>query len=143
MDDFEKRLRAARMREIPWEWRAEILTHAKVASGDRARTEQSPESGWSVFSAVFWPSPKAWAGLAAVWALMFFINRGTADHGRLAQNAPPPSAELILAIQQQQRQLAELLHDTYAEAHSRPSPALKPRSESSKELRAGLEHAEA
>ena len=138
MDDFEKRLRAVPMRKIPANWRSDILAQARVASGETRRREQSYQSRWAIFSAAFWPSPTAWAGLAAVWALMFFINRGTEEHTALAKNVPPPSPELILAIQNQQRKLAELLHNAYSEPQMSRSPALKPRSEYPAQPRAGM-----
>ena len=138
MDDFEKLLRAVPARKIPADWRSDILAQAEAGSGENRRVELRPRSSWAVFSAAFWPSPNAWAGLAAVWALMFFLNRGAGENGALARNVPPPSPELILAIQNQQRQLAELLHDIRTEPQWPPSPAPKPRSESPTEPRAWM-----
>jgi hypothetical protein len=138
MDDFEKRLQAVPGRKIPAAWKSAILAEAKAAGVESRRVEPRPQSSWAVFSAAFWPSPKAWAGLAAVWAIMFLLNRGAGTGLAVAKTVPPPSPELILAIQNQQRQLAELLHDFHTENQSPPSSDLKPRTESPAQPRAGM-----
>jgi hypothetical protein len=61
-------------------------------------------------STVLWPHPKAWAGLAAVWILIFAVNFSTRDQSpALAEKSSPPSPEVIVELRQQQRLLAELI----------------------------------
>src|SRR5208283_1342027 len=61
-------------------------------------------------STVLWPHPKAWAGLAAVWILIFAVDFSTRDRTPvMAEKAAPPSPEVIVELKQQQRMLAELI----------------------------------
>jgi hypothetical protein len=59
---------------------------------------------------VFWPHPKAWVGLAAVWILIFAVDFSMRDTTSVtAEKAVPPSPEVIVELRQQQRMLAELI----------------------------------
>src|SRR5258708_31493262 len=58
-DDFEKRLQRQPLRQVPREWRAEIVQGAEAATR---------KSSWlslltSYLSPLLWPHPKPWAGL--------------------------------------------------------------------------------
>lgn len=77
------------------------------------------------------PCPRAWAGLAAVWLVIFAINLSLRDKSEtVAQKTPPPSPELIMALRQQERLLAELIGPRETPAAERPDPFLpRPRSE--------------
>src|SRR5712671_5398843 len=58
MNDFECKLAAQSFREPPADWREEILRLSANAARATERAE-SPLRAW------LWPSPQAWAGLAA------------------------------------------------------------------------------
>ena len=59
---------------------------------------------------MLWPHPKAWAGLAAVWILIFAVDFSVRDKSPvMAEKAAPPSPEVIVELKQQQRMLAELI----------------------------------
>jgi hypothetical protein len=61
-------------------------------------------------STIFWPHPKAWAGLAAIWILILAVNFSIRDRSPvLAKKSSPPSPEVIVELRQQQRMLAELI----------------------------------
>lgn len=58
-----------------------------------------------------WPNPRAWAGLAAVWVLVFGLNfaaREPAPAG-LVRQSERPSLQRRELLQQQERLLAELV----------------------------------
>ena len=123
-NDFEQRLQRQPLRQIPAEWRAEILGGG-AASHSRQR-RASPSRFWlstlnSQLSTFFWPHPKAWAGLAAVWILIFAVNFSMRDKSPVvAEKAAPPSPEVIVELKQQQRMLAELIGAT-RDARRRPA----------------------
>jgi len=143
MENFEQRLSREPLRQIPAGWREEILSAARGAqvAGSRPSTSDLRPSWLSTLSdqlsTLLWPCPKAWAGLVAVWIVIFALQAGTRDDTpAVAQKASPPSPELILALKQQERMLAELLADhpepRAAEQPKNPSP--RPRSELREEM---------
>jgi len=133
-DDFEQKLQCQSLRQLPAEWRAEILSAAESA----ASTRHSPpvtQPSWlstlnSQLSTILWPHPKAWAGLAAVWILIFCMDFSTRDTTRVvAEKAAPPSPEVIVELKQQQRMLAELISAGQARDAEAPRFLPLPRSE--------------
>jgi hypothetical protein len=111
-DQFEQRLSRQPLRQVPPEWREEILA---MASRESRVDSQAPNHSWSSsvvcrLSSVFWPHPVAWAGLAAIWVVIFAVKFSTHDRTpAVAQRTSPPPVEMILEVRQQQRLLAELL----------------------------------
>ena len=77
------------------------------------------------------PSRRIWAGLAAVWVLIFVFNFSQRDPAELmARKSPPPSPEMILTFRQQERLLAELIGPNETQAAEPPKLFLpQPRSE--------------
>jgi len=132
-DDFEQRLKRQPPRQIPAEWREEILTAAGRWSKDESRAQQRPwpSSLVSRLSSVLWPHPVAWAGLAAVWIFIFAVDLSTRDSNPVvAGNYSPPPAEVMIEVRQQQRLLAELMGPRdVREADRYQSSAPRPRSE--------------
>ena len=134
-DGFEKRLRQQALRKIPGEWRAEILSTARVASS-------SPHVLGFTFhvflstlshqlSTVVWPYPKAWAGLAAAWVLILTMNVYSADPATKTVKAEvAPSPELLIALREQRRELAKLIEPAATFDAEKPKSFLpRPRSE--------------
>ena len=106
-DDLEQKLRRQSPRQIPAAWREEILSAATDASVSR---HSSPATcNW--LSALLWPHPRAWAGLAAVWIFIFALNFATRDDAPLAKakSAVPPSPEVLMVLKQQRQLRAELV----------------------------------
>lgn len=132
-EKFEQHLSHQRMRPIPAAWREEILAAAGRASQLESRTpEQSgPSTLVARLSAFFWPHPAAWAGLAAIWILILAVDFSVRDQTpALVERPAPPSPEVIVQLQQQQRLLAELLGPREAgDADRSKSLAPRPRSE--------------
>ncbi len=79
---------------------------------------------------LIWPSRRIWAGLAAVWILIFVFNFSQRDPAELMARKSPPSPEMILTFRQQERLLAELIGPNETQAAEPPKPILpQPRSE--------------
>ena len=127
-DDFEHRLARLPVKEIPGEWRADILSAARAAQPAPHASRLTPH-GWlstlnSQLSSFFWPHPKAWAGLAAVWVCIVALNFSTRDTSvRLAEKVSPPSAEVIVELRKQQKLYAELMGVNEPREADRPKDA--------------------
>jgi hypothetical protein len=139
-EDFEKRLQRLPLRQIPGEWREEILSAARQASlpEHAPRTTHhapAPRSLLSTLihqlSTLLWPHPTAWAGLAAVWLVILVINLTTRDASTLvAKHASPVSPQMFMAFQEQERLLSELIGTSETPVAERPKAVPpRPRSE--------------
>ena len=112
--EFEKKLRRQPVKEIPSAWRAEILAAARAEQPIR-HSSFVIRPGWlstlnSQLSTFFWPHPRAWAGLAAVWVCILALNFSTRDKSvMVAEKSSPPSPEVIVELRKQQRLFAELM----------------------------------
>ena len=112
--EFEKKLRRLPVKEIPGDWRAEILSAARAAQS-APHASLVTRHGWlstlnSQLSTFFWPHPKAWAGLAAVWVGIVALNFSTRDKSvMVVKKISPPSAEVIVELRKQQKLYAELM----------------------------------
>jgi len=111
MQEFERRLSRQPLRQIPGDWRGEIL----AAAGRALKIERPEPIDWpsalvSRLSTLLWPHPVAWAGLAAVWIGIFAVDLSTRDRSPAeAQSSRPPAPEIMVQLRQQQRMLAELI----------------------------------
>ena len=89
------------------------------------------------FRELIWPCRRTWTALAAVWVLIFIFNVSQRDKSELAaRKLPPPSPEMIMALRQQEKLLAELIGPNRKRATpSRRKPFLpKPRTENAEFL---------
>ncbi len=136
-EDFEKKLARQPLKPIPGEWRQEILRaarNARRANQAQDRNELSIASAWATFyarlSALLWPCPQAWAGLAVIWAGILGL------HISMREDSPPTSIHTIASSRQvtpslaeERRLLAELLgpNDSLVADKPRP-PAPRPQS---------------
>jgi len=126
-DEFEQILSRQPLRPIPPAWRGEILA--------AARKGQTIRHSWlstlnHQLSTLLWPHPKAWAGLAAVWGLIFIVNFSIRDKVPVvAERSAPPSSEVVAELKQQQRMLAELIGVNQAREAELPRFLPLPRSE--------------
>ena len=113
-DEFEQKLLRQPLRPVPHEWRGEIL--AAVCDAQRAdHASRITHHAWfstlnHQLATIFWPHPKAWAGLAAVWVFIFAVNFSMRDTSpRVAEKSVPPSPEMMVELKKQQRLFAELM----------------------------------
>lgn len=128
-DDFEKQLQRQTFRNVPGEWRSEILQAARAA-----KETSHPSSLTSHFASNWrewlWPSPQAWAGLAAAWMVILALNV-TAPSGpnAMAKRPAATSADTEMTLAAQRRELARLLDNSFSEPAPAPKSPPGPRSE--------------
>jgi hypothetical protein len=112
-EQFERRLRRQPLKPVPAGWRAEILAAAKLAA--RRSEAKTVQPSWRStinrqLSTIFWPHPKAWAGLAAIWIFIFAMNFSMRDPApRVVEKTAPPSPEVMVELKKQQLLFAELV----------------------------------
>jgi len=119
--EFEQQLQRHPMRELPREWRAEILA---------AASRPGQPSLIDRLSTWLWPHPRAWAGLAAAWVLILLLHFTAPDEPRLARNSSPMTFQALAMMQKQTLMMAQLLGSL--ESGDQPAAAIappKPRSE--------------
>ena len=91
-----------------------VLAAAQAAPRPHSPTHDGRASWLANFNSqlagLLWPRPLAWAGLAAVWAVILAVNFATsAGTPKLeARRATPPSREQWELLRQQRQMLAEL-----------------------------------
>lgn len=134
-EQFERRLSRQPLREIPGEWREDILAEARAAQPSCHSSLVTRHSFLSTLnhqlSTLLWPHPKAWAGLAAVWVLILAVNFSLREVSpRPAVKSAPPSPETMVELKKQQRLFAELVGANEApDADRRKIYLPRPRSE--------------
>jgi hypothetical protein len=130
MNEFEQKLQRQQLRQIPDGWRAEILAAARPTASRLAHRVSTFSIINRHLTTLLWPHPKAWAGLAAVWILIFTVDFSTRDKSPVeAEKLAPPSPEVIVELKQQQRMLAELIGSTQTRDAETPKFLPLPRSE--------------
>ncbi len=144
-DDFEKRLQRQPIRQVPADWRDQMLAAAReAASAQPVPCPTARAHGLSgllstinhQLSALLWPRPAAWAGLAAVWLVILGLDLATRDAPQgVARRGSRPSPQVFMAFQEQQRLLTELIGPREAPVAEPPKQApLRPRSERRRDL---------
>ena len=126
-DEFEERARAQRLRELPPEWRQEILSAARAVTQARPHfIVQLAER----LSGLLWPSPRAWAGLAAVWLGIIGINFSLADKREaVSKKSEPSSARIMMVLREQEQILTELIEPRETPILRPKAPDVRPRSQ--------------
>ncbi len=113
MDEFEKQLSRQPLREVPAEWRAEILSAAAAATPVAVPRPFFLSTLNAQLSTVLWPCPQAWAGLAAIWMVIFAVNFSMRDQKPAeAEKSPPPSPQILAELKQQRQMLVEMIGQT-------------------------------
>ena len=136
-DDFEKQLQRQPLRQIPSEWRDEILSVARNAEAagaaatslDHPRAASEMTASW--WREWLWPCPEAWAGLAAVWLVILGVNvTAPSPETQMAAKPLVPQHEVSTQLAEQRRELARLLDLTLdSTPAARPGSPPGPRSE--------------
>jgi hypothetical protein len=129
-DQFEQRLQRQPLRQVPSAWREEILVAADVNRRNLPVRELTFAA--TVWRELIWPCRRIWVGLAPVWVALLVFNMTHSEHRQTvtAQSRIPPG-EMRLALQEQQRILAEIIGPNPAASPAEPPrrPNLQPRSE--------------
>ena len=78
----------------------------------------------NIWRELIWPSRRIWAGLAAVWVLIFAANLSLRDHSQTRVASASPSPQMMLAFRQQEQLLTELIgpNDPPVAEPAKPSP---------------------
>jgi hypothetical protein len=122
-EDFEKQLERQPLRPVPGAWRTDILKAAHAASPAPSFLSTLNTQ----LSALLWPCPQAWAGLAAVWLVILVVNYANEDKSEIiAAKSPPPSPQMMMALQEQRKMLAKLI-EPYDESPAEPPKPFVPR----------------
>ena len=125
-DDLEKRMAQQPLRQVPIEWREEILASAqKAADGGRSR----PATARSWWRELLWPSPWAWAGAATVWVIGFMLNSfasGGGDEMAFASSVRPPAVISEMA-QSERLSLMKSLFESPPAVEAGPPTKLQPK----------------
>jgi hypothetical protein len=128
--------------------RREVLGAEFKSAGQASRLSsfekgEKSETGATPVLRLLWrelifPCRRIWAGLAAVWILIFIVNFSQRDGSQTMMAKSAPSPEMILTFRDQQKLLNELLADRLllmdAERPKTFSP--KPRTETTELLTA-------
>jgi hypothetical protein len=114
MNELEQKLSRQPLKQIPAEWRGDILSAALDAQAAYPTSRTPNRSFLSTLnhqlSALLWPHPKAWAGLAAVWIAIIALNFSMRDHSEIVTSkSAPPSPEVVAELKQQKLLFAELI----------------------------------
>jgi hypothetical protein len=127
-DPFEQQLQEQELRPLPADWRSQVL-HA-AAQRSTARSEVLPlarleRRSW--VQMLFWPCPKAWAGLAIAWLLIVGVNL-------VERMSKPGSREEFagaapVAVYVENRQLLTQLLTPTKPNPAQPAPGRRPRAE--------------
>lgn len=132
-DSFEQKLQRQPLRQLPEQWRGEILRAAQAAraTAEPADIRQSATASVPAWCREwFWPSPVAWGALATVWVLIAFLKLSApaSSFVAAAQTVSSSRTSAIPVLSERQRELALLL-DSLAPPRS-PKPELpRPRSQ--------------
>jgi hypothetical protein len=131
MNEFEQKISRQPLKRIPREWRAEILAATKSVSVPGRKEFDAEAKMISWWRELFWPHPKAWGALAAVWIFIFIVNFSTRDKSpAVAEKISPPSPEVAVELKKQQLLFAELMGPRDWPDGDRPKTfSPKPRSE--------------
>lgn len=130
-DDFEKHLARQPLRPLPPTWREEILDAAVPRPvSPAARSGPKVVSWWR---SLFWPSPLAWGGVAAAWAVILALNiaetKLAAPQMARMNPDPLPHVRLTLTLLRQVEAELEQAEPPAEAGPPRPAPVLRPRSE--------------
>jgi hypothetical protein len=129
-EDFEKQIERQTLRPVPSAWRADILKAADAVSSVPRAPRPAPSLLSTInsqLSALLWPCPRAWAGLAAVWLVILAVNYAGEDKSEIvASKSPPPSPQMMIALEEQRKMLAKLI-EPFDESPAEPPKPFVPR----------------
>ena len=127
--EFENLLRRQPLRQIPGEWRAEILAASRPAP--RASRLREILSTFNLQPSTAF----RWAALAAAWVVILVLNHAARDTAsvKMAKSAPPPP-QVLLALAEQKKMFAELIGTANVTAPSDRPKIFLPRPHSELQL---------
>jgi anti-sigma factor RsiW len=107
------------------DWARAIRTAGKSEGDGRGKTVNSPGGWWRE---VFRPHRQAWAGIAALWLVMWLVNWGRSGSDVGARTDSTPASAMTQSFDEQRRLLAVLIQPAEAEPADAPRRQLPPHS---------------
>src|SRR5690349_9218252 len=111
--NFEQQLKRQVIKQVPEAWREEILSEAQRACLTNALRPAGASALYAFKArvlALLWPSPAAWAALAAVWLAIAVFNIKTGNRPTImAGKSGAATQELVAAWKEQERLLSEVV----------------------------------
>ena len=133
-DEFEQSLQRQPLRQVPAEWREEILVAADVNRRNLPVREftfaattfrRLLSTRCHQLSALFRPCPRAWAALTVVWVVILAVNVSMRDNPEVAgASMPSASPQILAALEQQKHLLSELIGQSSAPEAEPPARLL-------------------
>jgi len=117
-----------------------VIATARSNARPRCTTSGSQPISW--WRELLWPSPWAWAGGAAAWAMIFLVNYSvsvSSEGASLARSPAPPPAAIEMALAQRRILMASLFDPQSSAKANAPRKTLPPRPRS--ELKTDWLHA--
>ena len=124
-DELEKRLAELPERKIPSGWRQEILLATQNVRPEGKQEVAFTDRWWWK---ILWPSPWAWGGTAAVWAVIVILNSYALDRSGQSEMAhvPSPPAALSEMAQSERIYLMRSISDASSPDEARPTVERRP-----------------
>ncbi len=124
-DELEKRIAELPETKVPAGWRQEILRATQRVRPEGIEQVAYKDSWWWK---ILWPSPWAWGGTAAVWAVIVILNSYALDGSGQSDLArvPLPSAALSEMAQSERIYLMKSLLDASSPDEPRPTIERRP-----------------
>jgi hypothetical protein len=131
MNEFEQKLSRQSLRQIPGEWRAEILAAADASWRTKSDRKLTFAAALKLrLHGIFWPAPVAWAGLAMIWIFILAVDFSMRDKsGMVAEKVSAPSPEVVAELQKQKLLLAQLIGSGDEREAEPPKFSPRPRTE--------------
>jgi hypothetical protein len=124
--DFEECARRQSIRPVPAQWRGEIL---------RAAGAQPAASPW--WQEWLWPSPRAWAGLAAAWGVILLLTITAPDEGAASGRGATSARQAFAMLKEETAIIAQLSVSDESRPVPPPQPAA-PQPRSSRRLKQSI-----
>jgi hypothetical protein len=111
MKSFEQHLRRQQPREIPSEWRSQILCAAEAASvqGNLRMPDTLIARLGRQIRAYLWPHPIAWAALGASWVVILVVNLSLHEPSpMMAKKSAPVTPDTLAELKRERVLFAEV-----------------------------------
>jgi hypothetical protein len=108
--DFENHLGKQPIKPVPADWKNDILREAHRSAPQQVRDASAFESLRNWLRDLLWPSPAAWGGLAALWAVLLAIGSIPAgENAEMLGSSTPLTPRQVELVKQQKEWLREEL----------------------------------
>jgi hypothetical protein len=111
----------ARLDKISEQVVAEHLATASHAKRLQPQVLSPMVVAMKLWQELVWPCRRIWAGMAVVWVVVLVLCLGAREQKTaVTENAPPPTADVMMALKEQRQMMAQLLDAAPPETITRP-----------------------